>query len=280
LSPGDFATFGAPSEYLRRHAAPDDRLVVYPYENLFGRLSERTVTTGMLQNYAVGGQYFTGLQLAALERERPRLGVYCTDNIVSWPVDGISNFQRTAQVWFYLQSHYVVDAEPSPGVTILRRDEARASGSVHIGKTLWQGPQRSGSAALNVSIDSNRWNGAQPDFLRLQMRVQYPIWWKLTKPSAITATLRFADGSAKTARLSVEPDVQTEVWIYPWDEAVLKDYFQAEALLWRRPGASRPALVRIELKSARFDRLSATPSYMEVNAVDGIVLAMKATLTK
>ena len=46
---------------------------------------------------------------------------------LSLPVDGVANFTRTPEVWFWLLHHYRSEQQLSPGVFGLRRDDSRAS---------------------------------------------------------------------------------------------------------------------------------------------------------
>jgi hypothetical protein len=272
----EYATFGLPSSYIETHSTAADSLVVYPYENLFGLLSRRRVSTGVLQNYAIGGKYLTDLQLSTLERERPQLGVYCADDLVSWPVDGISNFQRTAAVWFYLQSRYVTEKEYSSGVVILRRNETRHQDCSRTTRQVWRGPrvfQSANSPVLN--IDPQIWRSAKPDFVRCRVRIQYPAWWMLTKPSSVSAVLQFAGGTAKTTRLLIEPNQLVDVWIYPFEEVNLKNYFRRDESEWRPDQSLRPVLTGIQLRTAPFDQISATPSWIRLDSIDAASLSLR-----
>lgn len=272
----EYATFGVPSKYISSHSGPGDSIVVYPYENIFGLLSRRRVSDGILQDYAIGGESLTDYQIATLDRDRPPIGVYCSDNVISWPVDGISNFQRTARVWLYLQSHYMAEAEPVEGVTIVRRDDSRAQKIRRVAHELWRAS--AGDGQSEVTIDPDRWIGVQADFIRLKVRIDYPFWWRMVKPSSTTAVLKFSDGTLKTALLAVQPDRSDEVWIFPGDERHLKDYFQPDSSRWR-PGLHGVATVRaIQLRSQPYDFMSVAPQRVEIDAVDAIELNMRDSL--
>jgi hypothetical protein len=269
----EYATFGVPSDYIQKHSGPADPIVVYPYENLFGILSRRRVSAGVLQDYFIGGEYLTNLQISTFERDRPPLGIYCTDEIVSWPVDRISNFQRTAPVWFYLQNHYVAEAEPATGVLVIRRDDARAARSQLSIHELWHESASPGVASL--TIDPSRWGAPRTDFLRLKLRVAYSPLWKIAKPSALVATLQFSDGTSKVERLAVEPDRLADVWIYPWEEVNLSSYFRAEVSQWRPAGRPLPAVRALQLRAEPYDRLSVTPTSIEIQSIDGVELGLR-----
>ena len=269
----EYATFGAASEYIRTHSNPQGSIVVYPYENIFGLLSRRRVSSGVLQNYAIGGDDLTDLQISTIERDRPALGVYCSDDVVSWPVDGISNFQRTAPVWLYLQSHYVTEVEPATGVAILRRDESRPAKSQRTLHELWRASASSDSAY--AKIDPAQWARFPTDFLRLKIRTDYSPLWRILKPSAVFAVLQLADGSSKMARLAAEPDHLDEIWIYPWSEANLHNYFQPDPSRWRPAGPHLPAVTSVELRAEPLDRLSVSPRFIGIESIDGVELGQR-----
>ena len=272
----DFATLAVPSEYVRTHSEPSDSIFVYPYENIFGLLSRRRVSAGVLQNYSIGGPYLMDLQISTLERERPPIGLYCSDDVVSWPVDGVSNFQRTAPVWLYLQSRYATEAEPVIGVAVLRRDDARAGKCGRTPHELWRGPQRFNSGPAEVAVDASKWAAANPDFVRLLIRAHFPFWWSLAKPSIIFARLQRADGTTKSTRIAVKPNELAEVWIYPWDEINLSNYFRRETSRWRTAERFRPAVTGIQISAEPHDVFSAKPDFIEIDAIDGVALAMGA----
>jgi len=270
----EYETYGLPSAYIRQHSAPSDSILVYPYQNVFGLLSRRRVSAGVLQNYAIGGARLTDLQISTLERERPPLGIYCADGIVSWPVDEISNFQRTAPVWLYLQSHYTSEAEPASGVVVLRRDEARAGRMQRTHHELWR-RAASQSGSVSVTIDPSRWLPARADFLHLKLRQEYSPLWKISKPSGLFVTLQFADGSSKAARLSVDPGGSGEVWIYPWEELNLKNYFGPDANRWKPDGRPLPAVQSLQIRATPYDVLSVMPRSLDIDLVEGIELSLK-----
>jgi hypothetical protein len=266
----DYSKYGVASAYIASHTRAEDQIAVFPYENLLGILSHRTVSDGVLQNYAVGGKALTDLQISTLERDHPPLAVYNSDDLVSWPVDSISNFQRSAPIWFYLQSRYTAEAETATGVTIMHRDDAR--NGIRVENELWRGSKRSQANRVVVAIDPQRWQAADPDFLHLRLRIQYPPWLQILKPSAFKADVLYSNGTTRSINLMVQPNIDADVWIYPWEEIFLKDYFQSDPQKWRRSGVPRPAVTAIELWSARYDPLCATVRYIEVKSVTGTVL--------
>jgi hypothetical protein len=270
LLPREYATYVSPARYIRDNSSPTDSIVVYPFQNIVALLARRRLAAGVLQNYAIGGEYLTNLQISTLERERPSLGVYCVDDIVSWPVDGISNFQRTAPVWLYLQRHYAAVAEPAPGVLVLRRDEARAARMRETVHPLW----RAGASSSNLMpISPSHWT-PRTDFLRVRMRTRYSPLWKIAKPSVVMLSMEFSDGSSKTARLAVEPNRTVDVWIYPWDEMNLRNYFRSDPSVWKPAGRVSPAVRSLGLRAERQDLFSVAPQAIEIESLEGIELAL------
>jgi hypothetical protein len=269
----EYATFGVAAEYIRENSGPQDPIAVFPYENIFGVFSQRRVSAGVLQNYAIGGEYLTNLQLSTLERERPPLAVYCLDDVVSWPVDGIPNFQRNAPVWLYLQRHYAVETEPAFGVLVLRRNDDRAGRLRTVTHSLLgaAGPSRE----LSLALDPSRW-APENDFLRLRLVAKYSPLWKIAKPAPVRITLQLADGTSKTARLALEPDRASEIWVYPWAEVNLKYYFRADSREWKPSGRPLPAVRSVGLRAERLDPATIMPNSIQLESLDGIELSQIA----
>lgn len=265
----EYRQLAVPAQYLAQRSAPDAPILVYPYENMYGSLARRRVSAGVLQNYVIGGDYLTALQLSKWEEDRPRYGLYCSDQLISWPVDGISNFQRTASVWLYLQRHYAAEAEPAPGVTILQRDDSRPAKISTIERQLW----RAAADSAEAKIDPARWRSASTDFLRVTVEVNYPAYWKVAKPSPVFVTVSYAGGGTKTMRVAVEPDRRSELWIYPWQEENLRRYFLADASQWPAAGAG-PDVIAVRLHAERPDQISVMPRSIRMESIDGVQLTM------
>ncbi len=74
------------------------------------------------------------------------------------------------------------------------------------------------------------------DFLRLRLTARYGPLWKLRKPERLQLEITRADGSRDLQSFVVEPNVSSEVWFYPWNQAELANYFAAdESALAHRP---------------------------------------------
>ena len=131
------------ADYLQQHSGASDSIVVFPYQTMFGIASRRNVAGGLMQPYTASGPDLAKLEIAGLERVPAPAGLYLPDpdlshwsnsEIANWrnldlslPVDGVANFTRTPEVWFWLLHHYRSEQELSPGVFGLRRDDSRAS---------------------------------------------------------------------------------------------------------------------------------------------------------
>jgi hypothetical protein len=114
--PSDAQLLRSVSGFVDSHAAPNSPLAVFPYQTAFGVASRRGVANGVLQSYLINGGYLTGLEIAALERSRPGTALYLPDHLLSDAVDGVPNFTRSPDVWFYYVRHYRAAGNPLPGV--------------------------------------------------------------------------------------------------------------------------------------------------------------------
>src|SRR5581483_2582558 len=84
-----------------------------------------------------------------------------------------------------------------------------------------------------VNLNHVRWPPAGADFLKLQLRVNYPPWWKVRKPSRLNLQISFADGKEKSVGFVIEPEHSGEIWVYPWDEKEMGRYFSPDESQWR-----------------------------------------------
>ena len=273
----DFRRLSLVSSAIPTLAAASDPILVYPYENIFGVVARRRVAGGVLQNYAVGGKYLTDRQLEALQQDKPPVGIYSADGYAfwPWPVDGVSNFTRTPEVWLYLQRHYKREAEPEQGVLLLLRDESR--------QARWRRDERELAAPRaiyrvrpGVPIDLGAlepWP-ENADFLKLRLTVRYAIWWKILKPSRLIVEVQLADGSHKVRPVVVQPNQASEIWIYPWRETQLTRYFSANPADWRDPALATP-VSRLALRVIPIDWLSVMPSSIRVESVEAVGLGLE-----
>jgi hypothetical protein len=259
--------------YLQQHSGTSDSVVVFPYQTMFGIASRRNVAGGLMQPYTASGTDLAQLEIAGLERAPAPAGLYLPDpdmehwsnseityrrNLdLSLPVDGVANFTRTPEVWFWLLRHHRSERQLSAGVFGLRRDDSRAS-------RISMQSQPLGLAARTYPIDQRNsttdlgapgWP-SHADFLRLRLTVRYGPLWKLRKPERTQVEIARSDGSRNVQWSVLPPNTSTEVWFYPWSASDLVHYFDAEESRWR-PGP-RPAIARLRLVATPMDWVSQT----------------------
>ncbi len=268
LPPAQFAMVNNVADYLRGHVAADKPIVVFPYENLFGMIAGRRVAGGVLQNYGIGGEYLTCLQIDTLEREKAPAALYFADGEGSVGIDGIANFSRTPEVWFYLQSHYAKAAAPGTGIAALKRDERRQS-KREIIQIAGPGQFEVRRRSFHIDLGVVNWP-AGADFLKLEVTASYPWWWKLAKPSRFIVEVELADGSIKKAAIVLPPNERTNLWVYPWSDAELSRYFEDDSTRWRDAG--RMGVTRLGIQIAPLDQFSATPKQVIVRNVEAVAL--------
>ena len=287
----DFVTMlRSASSYLGRQTPATASIVVFPYQTLFGIATQRNVAGGLIQPYTASGPYLSRLEIAGLERGAAPAGLYLPDadfnymsqpEVTQWslmdlslPVDGVGNFTRTPEVWFWLLHHYRVEPEAlATGVFGLMRDESRAArisvASQSLGLPLQTYPVAERASAIDLG--SPIWPAGY-DFLRLRLNVRYPFWWKLRKPSRMQLEITRADGRTELQWFVAEPGVTTEVWFYPWSPSELVHYFEADAGRWR-PGV-HPAITRLRVLVTPWDWVSVQPGSIVVESADAIRIDM------
>lgn len=275
LLPKDAELVRSVSAYVSQHTTPSDSIAVFPYETAFGLTSHRQVAGGVLQSYLINGPYFTDLELAGLRQHSPSLGLYFPDGEISIAIDGVPNFTRRPDVWFYLLRHYRAEGNPASGVVGLVPDHSRDSRLTFTEEKiadpmpLARLTRRSTTLGLGVVT----WPSAGADFVKLRLRVDCPPWWKLRKPSQLTLQMSFADGSQKSLQFVVEPNRTSDVWVYPWDDREMGRYFLPDESQWRPE--SRPALVRLKLLITPFDWVSVRPSSVNIEIVEAVRLSLQ-----
>ncbi|MGC2109743.1 MAG: hypothetical protein WA655_09510, partial [Candidatus Korobacteraceae bacterium] len=284
FSANEAQLFSTVSGYVDQHTNPDDPIMVFPYQNAFGVMSRRTVAGGVLQDYLVSGDSLTELDLAGLRKSGPPFGLYfpeagqgisvnATEGIYSYAMDGVPNFTRSPGIWFYLLRHYRAESSPTPGVLGLARDDSREQ---HLAFTEEKIADAPGAVRITkrqtwIDLGQPRWPAAGADFLKLRVRVNYAPWWKLRKPSALALILTFADRSWQMVYVVVEPNRDSEVWVYPGQSKEMGDYFSNDGSQWP---VSRPP-TRIKLLITPFDWISVAPESVNVEAVDAVRVRMK-----
>ena len=274
LSPTDAQLLSSVSNYIDANTQPGTPIVIFPYETAFGLISRREVVGGVLQSYLVNGDYLTRVAIAGLERKRPPFGLYFPDGDLSVAIDSIPNFTRSPDLWFYLLDHYRGEASPLPDATGLFADDTRAANL-----TLSEGQIASPLERVRITKRSTllelgqlHWPAAGADFIKLRLRVNYPLWWRLRKPSKLALVMSFDDGSEKTAEFIVQPNRSADVWFYPWDDPSLAKYFSPGPAQWRP--TARPALTHLTLRINPFDWISVIPDSVDIQAVEAVRLDM------
>jgi len=275
--------------FLSQHSSPQDSIFVFPYQTMFGIASRRNVAGGLMQPYTASGPYLAQLEIGGLERATPTFGLYLPDpdlreiseeDLMRWrsldlslPVDGVSNFTRTPEVWFWLVHHYRSGQQLSTGVFAMQRDDSRVARITMQPHALGVPPlvhpiQERSSA---VDLGSPDWPSGV-DFLRLRLTVTYGVLWKLRKPERMQLEITRADGSRDLLWFVVRPNVSNEVWFYPWTQPDLVHYFDADENHWR--ASARPAITRLRLLATPLDWVSQQPSTIAVESVDVVRLTV------
>ena len=283
LTDVDFRKLSPVSSRIQNLVSSSDPIAVFPFEHIYGVVARRLVAGGVEQNYPVGGNYLIQRYLQGLIRGSPQVAIYTADGLppsnpdigpLDGPIDGISNFTRTPELWFYLQQHYREEAEPVSGTLLLRRDESRQakwkSEEEEIASPTTVYPVKRGSA-INLG-NLTRWpQGA--DFLKLNLTVSYPPQWKILKPSQLIVDIEFADGTHKLAPAALEPNEVTEVWIHPGDEFQLRRYFSANSTDWRAAASSVP-ISHLALRVEPFDWFSVIPTRISIHKVEAVRISL------
>ena len=273
LSAADFGKLNSVSSYVKRNTTDTESIMVFPYENIYGAAARRRVAGGVLQAYLVAGDQLTHEHLRALERERPSLAIFSLDDLVSWPMDGVPSLTRSPEVWTYLVSNYSLEAEVQPGVLVLRRlpdDVPRP----HFQVTEFPIPPTS-PKTLNGNtrrVASLMIPGAEADFVRVRLRIDYPWYWRLLKPSRPRLDITFSDGTRKVCTFVVEPNKPVDIWVHPWDVEDLRDYFiRGTKLAAKR--RSRPGLTGVTLRCSPLDWISVQTNFLTIEKVDAALSA-------
>jgi len=260
--------------YLQERAGPRDFIVIFPYQNIFGVAARRNVAGGVLQSYLVSGDPLSEVDLAGLERASPSAGLYLPDGDQSLAIDGVPNFTRTPKVWFWTFRHFRREDELVPGIFGLQRDNSRAARitmqlrPLHVSATRFPVPTRS----TTIDLGDPGWPTGGADFFCLRVTVRYSLWWKLRKPARLSLEIERADSSRDLKPFVVPPNVSSEVWFYPWDDADLAQYFDSDVRHWHI--GLRPAITRLRLLVQPLDWVSVQPDGIEVESADAVRLSM------
>ena len=267
----DYAALHGVADFVDSHSSPDDWIAIFPADNIFGDVARRRVAGGVLQNYVAAGDLLLRRQLDGLERERPALAVYSTDQR-SGTVSDIPNLTRSPQVWLYLQSHYSAAAEIQPGLLVLRRDEARRQRweTRYLPLSFDAAPRQDGQREFKIASQVSWPAGA--DLIRMRLLLRYPPWWNLGKPSSLTVLIGRSDGTVKRVRAIAPPNRENDIWIYPGDDEQLGAYFSADPNSWRA-GAEAP-VQSISLMVQSMDWFSVQPTGLRIEKVEAVKLGL------
>lgn len=263
------------SAYLQQRSRPDDYMMVFPYENIFGIASRRSVAGGVLQSYLVSGEYLSRLDIGGLEAAAAPVGLCLPDGDHSRLIDGVPNFTRSPEVWLWTFRHYRKEDQLFHGIYGLLRDDSRAASIAMNIRPLGIPPRgypiQTRSSVLDLGDPA--WPSDGADFLRLRLTVRYSPWWRLRKPALLLLEIERSDSSHARKRFIVEPNVPSEVWFYPWDDAELAQYFDPDEKQWRL--GPRPAITHLRLLVMPLDWVSIQPDMIEVQSADAIRVSIR-----
>jgi hypothetical protein len=105
------------------------------------------------------------------------------------------------------------------------------------------------------------------------LKIHYSPLWKLRKPERLQLEITRADGSRSLRTFVIEPDVASDVWFYPWDEADLMRYFEGDESRWR--GSYRPAITGLRLIVTPLDWFSQKASSISLESADAVGFSLK-----
>lgn len=291
--PSDFAALErSAAAFLQQHSGERDSIAIFPYQTRYGLAARRTVAGGLLQAYTASGPYLAHVEIAGLRRAAPAAALYFPDpdpsqllgaNFKRWrdsdrslPIDGVANFTRAPEVWFWMQSHYHREQAISAGVVGLVRDDARAREVSMQVQPLRVPAETFAVTSRNSAFDLGLVGTAsRADFLRLTVTAHYPPWWRLRKPEQMQLEVVRADGTRQALYLVLPPNVSGQVWLYPWNPPELADYFDSNVAAWRNP--ARSGILGLRLLIAPLDWASIPPDWIRVDAVDAVNVSMANT---
>jgi hypothetical protein len=262
------------SGYLRQHSGPQEHIVVFPYQTVFGVASRRSVAGGLMQAYTASGPYLSRLEIAGLESVPAPAGLYLPDSDLSEAIDDVPSFTRSPEVWFWMFQHYRGEQILVPGIFGLQRDDSRsgkiASYARPLGLAAQSYPIRKRTMSLDLGVPV--WPSEDADFLRLRVTAHYSLWWKVRKPARLALDIQRADSSHVLKPFLVQPNVPSEVWFYPWDDIDLAHYFDSKESGWR--SGSRPTIVQLRLLVIPLDWVSVQPDMIEVQSAEAVRMSM------
>ena len=268
LQPTDFVRLRTVRDYLAQHTKDSDSVGVFPYQAIYSFVGRRRMAGELVQNYIAAGHYLSVRQTESLEQARPPLAIYAAEPWQSTPLLGVYNFTRNPQIWFYWQRWYKNDVEAAPGLVILRRDEERGRRWKVTSTSILAHPM---PASRENEIDLPLGVVSDLDFLRIDVKADYSVWWRLLRPSSIVVRIRFDNGLERNVYAIVQPDHRDEIWIYPWEQAQLSNYFLSDPTQWRL--GLRPRIQSLSLHCEPKDWIAVAPSRITIQDVRAVKLS-------
>ena len=272
------ATAQVVSNYLQNRSGANDWIVVFPYQYLYGLTSRRNVAQGVEQAFLAHDAYLKQLNIEGLEHEPAPAGLYFTaakpgdmsNPNLSMAIDEVPNLTRNPEIWFWMFHHYRTAQELLPGVFGLQRDDSRKAGIAMEIQPLGLEAKSYPVLQRNPAIDLGApiWPVGPVDFLRLRLNVRYSALWKLRKPERMQLEISRADGSRELKSFVLPPNVSTDIWFYPWSDADLGNYFEADEARWRP--SHRTAITELRLLMTPFDWVSQTPQAVTLESADAV----------
>ena len=218
------------------------------------------------------------LNIEGLEHEPAPAGLYFPDAKpgdmsnpnLSMAIDEVPNLTRNPEIWFWMFHHYRTAQELLPGVFGLQRDDSRKAGIAMEIQPLGLEAKSYPVLQRNPAIDLGApiWPVGPVDFLRLRLNVRYSALWKLRKPERMQLEISRADGSRELKSFVLPPNVSTDIWFYPWSDADLGNYFEADEARWRP--SHRTAITELRLLMTPFDWVSQTPQAVTLESAGAV----------
>ena len=263
----DYVRLRTVRDYLTDHTRDSDAVGIFPYQAIYAFVARRRMAGELVQNYISAGDYLSTRQMASLEQARPPAAIFAAEPWQSTPLIGVSNFTRVPRIWLYWQRWYRNDLVAFPGLLILHRDEERGGRWKMTSTSLLPGPLE-GRGAQEITVPAKF--GGDIDFVKIDIKVEYPLWWKLLRPSGIVIRVRFENGAEKSLNAIAQPDRPYEIWIYPWEQAQLANYFAPSPSQWR--GGARPEIESLSLRAEPRDWIAVAPSQITIQDVQAVKL--------
>ena len=269
LKLNNFVELKTVRDFLVQHTNDSDSIGIFPYQSVYTFMARRSAAGEVVQHYITAGDYLNQRQMASLERARAPWAIYAAEPWQSQPCNGVTNFTRNPRIWLYWQRWYSDNFDALPGLLVLRRDEERGKRWQMTSTSILPHPVQGGGDD-EIALPAGSF-GDDLDFIKIDVRVEYPMWWKLLRPSTLVAKLRFENGDEKTLEVIAQPNHADEIWLYPWEQAQLANYFSSSPGQWR--SGARPRIQSLSLRSERMDWIGVQPSRIKIQDVQMVKLS-------